>query len=58
MEITIMEINPSKGKEFKIEEEVLKKFLNEWRHLDERFILEDQKKLYKEAFQQYQAKQG
>jgi len=29
-----------------MEEEVLKKLLNEWRHLYERFILEDQKRLY------------
>jgi len=58
METTTMEIDPSKGEELNIEEEVLNKFLNEWRHLDERFILEDQKKLYKETFQQYKGKQG
>ena len=50
METTIMEIDPSKGEELSMEEEVLKKLLNEWRHLGERFILEDQKKLYKEMF--------
>ena len=58
METTIIEIDPSKGEELSIEEEVLNKFLNEWRHLDERFILEHQKKLYKEAFKQYKSKQG
>lgn len=58
METTIMEIDPRKGEELSIEEEFLKKLLNEWRHLDERFIPEDQKKLYKETFQQYRYKQG
>lgn len=53
-----MEIDPSKGEELSIEEEVLKKLLNEWRHLDKTFIREDQKKLYKDTFQQYKAKQG
>lgn len=46
-----MEIDPSKGEELSMEEEVLNKLLNEWRHLDERFVLEDQKRLYKETFQ-------
>lgn len=58
METTTMEIDPSKGEELSMEEEVLKKPLNEWRHLDERFTLEDQKILYRETFQKYQAKQG
>lgn len=39
------------------EEEVLQNLLNEWRNLDERFIQEDQKRLYVETFQQYIAKQ-
>ena len=58
METTTMEIDPSKGEELSMEEDVLKKLLNEWRHLDEIFILEDQKRLYRDTFQQYQAKQG
>lgn len=32
------------------EEEVLRKLLNEWKNLDERFILEEQKRLYAETF--------
>lgn len=51
MENTTMEIDPSKGEELSMEEEVLKKFLNEWRHLDEIFIPKDQKGLQKETFQ-------
>ena len=50
MELTTMEINPSKGEELSMEEEALKKLLNEWRHLDERLILKEQNKLYKETF--------
>eukprot|EP00253_Pinus_taeda_P013833 PITA_13833 len=57
IENTTMEIDPSKGEELSMEEEMLKKLLNEWRHLGERFILENQKRLYRETFQQYQAKQ-
>ena len=53
-----MEIDPSKGEEINMEEKVLKKLLNEWRHLDEIFIPKDQKILYRETFQQYQDKQG
>lgn len=51
-----MEIN--RGEDLSIEEEVLRKLLNEWRNLDEQFILKDQKRLYVETFQEYQAKQG
>ena len=36
-----MEIN--RGEDLSIEEEVLRKLLNEWRNLDERFIPEDYK---------------
>ena len=39
------------------EEEILRKLLDEWRHLDERFILEEEKKLYRETFQKYKEKQ-
>lgn len=40
------------------EEEVLRKLLNEWKNLDERFIPEEQKRMYVETFQQYKAKLG
>ena len=52
---TQLEINPQndKGSE---KEQVMKRFLQEWRHLDERFIPEDQKKLYKNMFQRYKEK--
>lgn len=51
MENTTMEIDPSKGEELIMEEEVLRKLLNEWRYLDEIFIPEDQKRLYRETVQ-------
>jgi len=35
MDNTTMEIDTSRGEELSMEEEVLRKFLNEWRHLDE-----------------------
>lgn len=52
-----MEIDPrkTKGEE---EEEVMMKLLQEWKRLDERFIREDQKQMYKEAFQRYKEKKG
>lgn len=46
--VTEMEIN--RGEDLSIEEEVLRKLLNEWRKLDERFIAEDQKRIYAETF--------
>lgn len=52
-----MEINTQK-EDISVEEQVMKQFLLKWRHLDEHFIPEDQKKLYKETFQQYKVKQG
>jgi len=44
-----MEIDPQKesGND---EERVMKRLLQDWRNLDERFILEEQKQLYKEMF--------
>lgn len=54
MDNTIMEIDTIRGEELSSEEEVLRKLLNEWRHLDERFIPEEKKGLYRETFQQYQ----
>jgi len=52
-----MEIDPlkTKGEE---EEQVMTKLLQEWKRLDERFIPEDQKQMYKEAFQRYKEKKG
>jgi len=52
-----MEIDPQ-NVDFNVEEQVMKQLLLEWRHLDERFIPEDQKQLYKETFQQFKLKQG
>lgn len=46
----VMEVYAIRGEELGMEEEVLKRMLNEWRHLDERFIPEDQKNLHKENF--------
>lgn len=51
-ELNIMDIDTSK-EDLSIEEHILKKLLHEWRNLDERFIPEDQKKLYWDMFQQY-----
>lgn len=52
-----MEIESQK-EDLTVKEQVMKFLLSEWRQIDERFILEGQKKLYKHTFQQYQAKQG
>jgi len=51
MENAGMELDTSRGEELSTEEEVLRKLLDEWRHLDERFILEEQKGIYREMFQ-------
>jgi len=51
-----VDIDGSK-KELSIEEQVLKKILNEWQNLDERFTPEYQNKLYRDTFQRYQSKQ-
>ena len=40
------------------EERLMKKLLQEWKNLDERFIPESQKQQYKEAFQKYKEKKG
>jgi len=52
-----MEIDINKGEDPTNEEEILRKLLDKWRHLDERFILEEDKRLYKEIFQKYKEKQ-
>ena len=57
MEQSQMEIDPQK-ENVSEEEQVMKRLLQEWRHLDERFIPEDQAELYKEMFQQYKTKLG
>lgn len=38
------------------EERIMKKLIQEWKNLDERFIPETQKQIYKEAFQKYKEK--
>jgi len=45
MELTIMDIDTSK-EDLSAKELILNFFLHEWRNLDDRFIMEDQKKLY------------
>jgi len=53
---TLIEIDNQK-EDISIEEQVIKRLLQEWRHIDERFIPKDQKQLYKETFQRYRYKQ-
>ena len=53
----VMEIYTSREEDPMIEEEILRKILDKWRHLDERFIPEGDKKLHREAFQKYKEKQ-
>lgn len=48
-----MEKDPQKDKGNE-EEQVMRILIHEWRHLDERFILEEQKQLYKDMFQKYE----
>ena len=50
-----MEIDPKKTKGEE-EEQVMARLLQEWKRLDERFIPEEQKQKYKEAFQSYKVK--
>ena len=50
-----MEIDPQQDQEGE-EEQFMKKILQEWRHLDERFIPDDQKQIYKDMFQRYKEK--
>lgn len=52
-----MEIDTQKDKGGE-EERIMRKLLQEWRFLDERFIPEEHKKIYKEAFQKYKEKAG
>lgn len=40
------------------EEQIMKRFLQDWKNLDERFIPEAQKQLYKEMVQKYKEKKG
>lgn len=40
-----MEIDISKEEDPTIEEEILRKIMEKWRNLDERFILEDKKNI-------------
>lgn len=57
MDNITMEIDTSIGEELSSDEEVLRKLLNEWRQSDEWIIQSEKKWLYRETFQQYQAKQ-
>jgi len=40
------------------EERIVRQLIQEWKNLDERFIPDIQKNIYKEAFQKYKAKKG
>lgn len=40
------------------EERIMRKLLQEWKNLDESFIPETQKQLYKETFEKYKEKKG
>ena len=51
-EQTPMEVEQPK-EDLSAEEKLLKRLLFEWRNLDDRFIPEDQKKLYKDTFENY-----
>lgn len=52
-----METETPKGNEVE-EERIMRKLIQEWKNLDEIFIPEAQKQLYKEAFQKYKEKRG
>lgn len=56
-EQSVAESNPMKEMSTE-EEKVMKKLLSEWRNLDERFIPEKEKQLFKETFQKYKEKKG
>lgn len=56
-EYEVMEVDINKGDDPTIEEEILKNLLDKWKNLDEQFILEEDKKLYKDIFQKYKEKQ-
>ena len=49
---TQMEIDPQKNKGSK-EEQVMRRILHGWRHLDERFMPDEQNQLYKDMFKKY-----
>jgi len=49
-----MEIDPQKDSGRR----VMKRLVQDWKNLDERFIPEEQKQLYKEMFQKYKEKKG
>jgi len=40
------------------EEKIMRKLIQEWKNLDERFIPETQKQLYKDTFQKYKEKRS
>ena len=52
-----MEVDPQKDRGCD-EERIMRRLLQEWKNLDERFIPEEKKQLYKETFQKYKEKVG
>jgi hypothetical protein len=56
-ELTPMEVEQSK-EDLSAEEKLLKRLLFEWRNLDDRFILVEEKNLYKETFEHYLSEQA
>jgi len=55
----LVQMETEQQKENEIEEErIMRKLIQEWKNLDERFIPEAQKQVYKEAFKKYKEKKG
>jgi len=54
---TQMEVESQKDNEAE-EERIMRQLIQEWKSLDERFIPDSQKQLYKETFQKYKEKKG
>eukprot|EP00253_Pinus_taeda_P004972 PITA_04972 len=52
-----MEVENQKENEVE-EQKIMKQLIQEWKNLDNRFITEKRKQLYKEAFQKYKEKKG
>jgi len=54
-----VQMETKQQKENEIEEErIMRKLIQEWKNLDERFIPKAQKRVYKEAFQKYKEKKA
>jgi len=56
-EQTQMEIENQQESEVE-EEKIMRRLIQEWKNLDDRFIPEKQKQLYKEVFQKYKEKKS